>query len=284
MSEDLTVQLGDWDLVARPAMGGALVACRYRGRNVLREAQSATHVTEVAAYPMVPFCGRIEHGRFQWDGQEVELAPNFLPEPHAIHGTGWTSIWGAETSSETLTLSMFNDIGWWPWPFLAKQVWRADAGRLTYQLSITNTGETAMPAGLGWHPFFPRNGASLNGGTAKIWEGAPGSAETKQNAPSADRDMSGERTIEGVTLDHTYDWPAQRAVLTYAEAGQRVVITASENASHVTLFSPADEDFICIEPLTHVPNALNMAHAPDMKVLQPGETRSLTVTLDIGSV
>ena len=43
------------------------------------------------SYPMVPFAGRIRDGRFTWGDRTVQLPINL--EPHAIHGTGFTSAW-----------------------------------------------------------------------------------------------------------------------------------------------------------------------------------------------
>jgi len=39
------------------------------------------------SYPMVPWAGRIRHGRFRFDGEEYELPINF--GAHAIHGVGF---------------------------------------------------------------------------------------------------------------------------------------------------------------------------------------------------
>ena len=44
---------------------------------------------QFASFPLVPFSNRIADGRFEWDGEQIEIDPNFAPEPHAIHGVGW---------------------------------------------------------------------------------------------------------------------------------------------------------------------------------------------------
>ena len=278
---DLTVRLGDWDLVARPAMGGALVGCRHKGVDILRPALDAGLVSETSAYPMVPFCGRIDRGRFEWDGKVVELSPNFPPETHAIHGTGWTSIWGAETTEDTLALSIFNDVGWWPFPFLAKQSFRAADRCLSLALSVTNTGETDMPAGLGWHPFFPAEGACVAATTEKMWNSAPGDAETRPLQPSPGQDISNPVDVDGLDLDHSFDWPGRWARLDYAGRAISLELSAGHGGDFLTVFHPPGADFICLEPLTHVPNALNMAHAPPMRRLRPGETLELKIQLTV---
>ena len=45
----------------------------------------------------------------------------------------------------------------WPWKFYSEQYFGLEPDRLNYELSISNTDSSAMPAGLGLHPFFPTN-------------------------------------------------------------------------------------------------------------------------------
>ena len=44
----------------------------------------------------------------------------------------------------------------WPWPYRATQHFTLTPASLTVALTLTNEGDGPMPAGLGWHPYFPR--------------------------------------------------------------------------------------------------------------------------------
>ena len=67
--------------------GGTVLALRFKGRNLLRPAiAGSTDARDRAAFPLVPFAGRIARGRFNVAGRAIQLRSNLPPEPHAIHG------------------------------------------------------------------------------------------------------------------------------------------------------------------------------------------------------
>ena len=283
-------QLGDWNLVAAPALGGALLACRFKGRPVLREClglSTSSTATDTSAFPMVPFCGRIADGRFAFDGMAYRLEPNFPPEFHAIHGTGWQSEWRADaTHPERLDLNLVSEAGWWPWTFLARQRFEAlETGALSLTMTVTNTSETAMPAGLGWHPYFPAAGSTLTGATGAIW-GAESEGATADTARSPDAALDPCQGIdfEAVSIDHSFNWEEPNAALRYPDA-RSVEISAGPEARFLTVFRPEKTDFVCVEPLTHLPNAVNFDDPGllGLRDLAPGETLSLEIFLRVGS-
>ena len=62
----------------------------------MRPAEGSGNVRTHAGFPLVPYSGRIDHGRFTFQGREYRVPPNFPPEPHAIHGEGWMQAWTVE--------------------------------------------------------------------------------------------------------------------------------------------------------------------------------------------
>ena len=86
---DLTLSCGDM-FAALSLQGGGIEELR-RGNQALMI--SAPTPPFLGSFAMVPFCSRITSGRFDYRGKSVQLAPNFPPEPHAIHGFGWQSRW-----------------------------------------------------------------------------------------------------------------------------------------------------------------------------------------------
>ena len=61
------------------------------------------------SFPMVPFAGRVRHGRFTFDGRVHEL-PIDMP-PHAIHGTGYIQPWHVDAVGDS-EMSMSCDLAW----------------------------------------------------------------------------------------------------------------------------------------------------------------------------
>jgi aldose 1-epimerase len=156
-----------------PELGGALVAFAWRGRPILRptpeSALADRNVRATSCYPLVPYSNRIANARLSFAGREYALARNFGDHPHAIHGVGWQRAWHVrEATSHRARLALVHgargvDKAAWPWPFDATLTFElpepADdrSAVLVATLTITNSGVSAFPFGLGFHPFFPRD-------------------------------------------------------------------------------------------------------------------------------
>ncbi len=105
------------------------------------------------SYPMVPWAGRIRRGRFRFDGDDHELPVNF--GVHAIHGVGFGSPWTVTQQTPQiveLELPLPSDTRW-PFGGIARQRMSVNDGTLRFELAAVAT-DRAMPASLGWHPWF----------------------------------------------------------------------------------------------------------------------------------
>ncbi len=105
------------------------------------------------SYPMVPWAGRIRHGEFRFDGADHVLPINF--ETHAIHGVGFDAAWNVcEHHDHHVALDLRLPTGpAWPFGGIARQQATVDGDSIRLELSVTAT-DHAMPAALGWHPWF----------------------------------------------------------------------------------------------------------------------------------
>lgn len=152
-----TLTHGDCRADVHPATGGALAALRWRGRDILRAAPANAGVRQMACYPLVPYSNRIGDAVLQAQEQSYTLRANFPPEPHSIHGFGWQRAWqvaNCSSDSAELLLAHAGDADW-PYACTVRQtVTLLDAG-LHLTLALTNDDARAMPAGLGFHPYFP---------------------------------------------------------------------------------------------------------------------------------
>jgi aldose 1-epimerase len=104
------------------------------------------------SFPMLPWAGRVRHGKFDFHG------PRQLPVnlgDHAIHGVALLLPWQVDEQSAThvaMSLPLPCDHRW-PFGGRAHQRIEARERELHMTLSVT-AGEQAMPATLGWHPWF----------------------------------------------------------------------------------------------------------------------------------
>jgi aldose 1-epimerase len=134
---------------------------------------------------------------------------------------------------------------------------------------MTNRHDTAAPAGLGLHPFFRRPaGAVLRFKAGSVWMNDPTALPVSVTAVPEAWDHATGRIVGSVALDNCFnDWGG---VAWIGLGTMRVAIEATEAFAHLQVYTPAGQDFFCVEPVTHRPNAIN--GAPGMTVLEPGQT------------
>ena len=274
----VTLSYDSFTLTLAPEQGGCVSKFHYRDRHILRPARSdggeAWDARDFAAFPMLPFCGRVINGRLTVDGNTIQLAANMAPEPHAIHGLGWQAGWLVESQSEAkATMMLEHDGEDWPWAFTAYQTFQLTRQGLELTIGLTNRGETSMPAGLGWHPYFPREGATLTAQTSKVW--SPGDGETLAQphpVPPA-QDLSRTREVGGMVLDHAYTITHPGCAIAWPDLS--VAIRASDIFDKLTVYIPPDEPYFCAEPLTQAPGTLDRQiddAITGVRMLSPGET------------
>jgi aldose 1-epimerase len=146
------------ELVARtvsctlaPELGGRVSSLRVDGRELLVGGDADSPPMQWGSYPMAPWAGRVRHGRFTFDGVDQQL-PLGIP-PHAIHGTTYLSTWDvADATTTTCTLRCGLD---WDFAGVATQRFELGPDSLRCELAVT-AGHRAMPAEIGWHPWFLR--------------------------------------------------------------------------------------------------------------------------------
>jgi aldose 1-epimerase len=270
-------------LVLRPDLGGCVAGLWCGTEPVLRSAEplGLQQVRASGSYPLVPFSNRIGDAAFEWAGQPHRLARNFEPEPHAIHGVGWKRAWEITSQSPTkasLRLRHAPDENW-PFPFEAEQHFEVLTQGTRWSMQVRQMHPEPAPVGLGWHPYFAkRPGARLGVSTQGRWAMDERKLPTRHEpsaGPSADCDS--------LDVDHCFDgWDGQ-ALLKDNHLRTRI----SSNLQRLVVFTQPGRDFCAIEPVSHVNNALQLAHGdPErlnhlgVRVLQPGEATSAWMQID----
>jgi aldose 1-epimerase len=239
---------------------------------------------EAAAFPLVPFSNRIRNGRFRFDGHEVALALNRPPERHAIHGQGWQAAWTPrEVSATTALLEFRHAPDAWPWAYRATQRFALSPTGLAVELALHNESDAPMPAGLGWHPYFQRTpGTRLTAPVERIWLTDAEMMPTELASSPLSARLSGGVTIDAVSLDNGFTGWSRRAVIDWPERGARLVITAEPGLDFLTVFIPPSLPFFCVEPVSHVTDAVNLAGPAaevGRRILDPGATLQAGITL-----
>lgn len=274
---------GDWRATLRPEVGGALTALSWRGRDVLRPTPEGTEdPLQTACFPLVPFSNRINNGRFVFEGREVQLSPTPGFEPHALHGEGWRRPWTVEAGTDrSATLVLRHDRGDWPWRWLGRQQVELDETGMTVRLALTNVDDAPMPAGAGLHPYFvrPEHGRLAMKAEA-VWRVDERLIPTDPACPGEVFDWAaGPRIADAPFVDNAYDgWNGTARIM-----GPEHTVRLTSDAARLHVYAPVGETFVCLEPVTHRPNAIN---APDdersgLVSLAPGESLGLTMRVTV---
>jgi aldose 1-epimerase len=280
----LTLRAGEGSLVLAPEMGGSIVGWTIGRHHVLRPplADALVHGVSrgMAAYPLVPFSNRINHGRFTWEGKAYQLARNFGDEPHAIHGVGWTSTWDvAEVTDASARLTL----DWstkgeaacgWPFPFSAMLRFALRPDGLSVTISMTNRHGARAPAGLGLHPFFPRTSdATLRFAAARVWQNGPDHMPTALVPIPPEWDLRAPKPVGSAVLDNLFTGWEGTAEIALAPTPVEVRLSASEIFRRLVVYVPQGKPYFATEPVSHDTDAINrQGEDTGLRILEPGQT------------
>ena len=283
-AERVRLSAGELTVELVPAVGGVVRSFRAGGAPVFREGpENIADANDGGCYPLTPFSNRVRDGRFTFRGREVRLSPNLPPQKHPLHGQGWRGVWTVEAAEATSAEIAFDHAaGEWPWAYQARQSFELDAGGLTIRLECRNASGTAMPCGLGFHPYFPAGADTvLDTVVTGVWTTDDEVMPVAQEPATGRYDLRNRR-IDGADLDHGYEgWSGSGEL---REPGRTVRISSPE-ARWFQVYAPPEGGIVVAEPVTHANAALN---APEdrwselgLRVLEPGQTASLTARFDV---
>lgn len=289
---EVNLQGGGWRATLRPEDGGVLGSLTWGGTDILRTMPAgAKSPLDSAVFPLVPYANRIRGGRFDWDGSDVKLPHNFPPETSSIHGMGWQSAWRMVEQRADFCVLVHDHpclgplprqspIRQWPWSYRATQTVHLEAGGAAITLEVTNLSDTPMPAGLGLHPYFrrrPETRLTFQSDTiALVGEDQIPTGETDKAGLFGD--FAAGAGLTDQLIDHSYArWDGRARI--EDDLGSIELHASGAGCLHV--YAPPDLDILCLEPVTHLPDALNQRPA-DMIELAPGGSASITLRITAG--
>ncbi|WP_378942056.1 aldose 1-epimerase [Mesorhizobium sp. ANAO-SY3R2] len=297
MTRPLHLSCGELELDLAPHIGGSILSFRRAGLDLMRPTPDAALamglVRQTSCYPLVPYSNRIAHGRFAVGGETYQLTLNFGDHPHSIHGNGWQRAWNVRDAGESQAVLEldhrpfgFGPAGWdgWPYSFRATQSFTLSPDMLTVTLAIENTDARPMPAGLGWHPFFPaRPGTKLRFGAGGVWINDATSLPVSLEPVPEKWDYSTARPLGEPALDNVFTQWDGNAEISFVEENVGLALSADPLFSHAVVYVPSGRGFFAFEPVSHMTDAVNRADIPGngLQVLAPGERLSGTMRISV---
>ena len=256
-----------------PARGMLMTSCRWRGEELLvpsraRREEIPRVDTLRGMALLAPWANRLPGDRYDAAGRSVDLSSLPIERDDGglpLHGTlagrgAWVvleqradvCVAGVQLDDDAVTAAAF--------PFAARiQVeWRLGADELEVTTTLFATGDMAVPACFGWHPYFVLPDADRAACTVTLPGREPvhlGAKTVDESVPvDADRraSVAGARRTASVTLDEGYD--------------------------ALQVWMPAGEPFVCLEPMVGPTGALATGAHP---VARPGAPYRATFRLGV---
>ena len=123
------------------------------------DAIAANNSSAMSCFALVPYSNRLRDARFDFRGRTFVLRAN-TADGHAIHGDVRKRPWRlVEETATRLAFAFdsrdFGDVNF-PFAFTSSLAYELAGDTLALSLSVTDADASAMPAGLGFHPYFRR--------------------------------------------------------------------------------------------------------------------------------
>lgn len=275
---------GSARVALRPDLGAAIAGYWWNDLPVLRSADphDLASVRQAGCFPLVPYSNRIGHAAFRWQGRELRLSPNFTDAqpgyPHAIHGCGWRTAWQVRQVGATTAELSLTHVGNEHWPFDFDAVQRVELSPqgLRATLSFTNKDARTQPVGLGFHPYFPKRSRSrLHVECSQRWE-----SDAATHLPTRRVAQTGiDAEVRHMDFDHCFEGWRGAAHL----RDEKLHVSLSGSSPYLVVYTPPTQDFYCVEPVSHVNNAIHMADplAHGLVALPAGQTLEAWMQLDV---
>lgn len=278
-------------LYCNPVFGGRIDGLFFNDVPVLREAldYSSDNPLQSACFPLVPFSNRIRNGAFIFNGKKYQLRPNWDGDQPVIHGETWQKKWQVTEKTDHQLIMQFEGQDWWPWHYRAIQSFSLSKQGVDIKLEIENLSDNEMPAGLGFHPYFPKYPDTiLQFHADAIWPPMDDSPLKVSGEPHLSFNHS--RNINDYDLDHCFENLSSDIIIQQPSLGLNIIMqcisdsSASAKSHHAIVFNPT-EDYFCVEPVSHISGAIgsNEIEKP-INTLQNNKKLSLHVRLIAQSI
>ena len=260
-TEVVTLSAFDFELQIAPEAGGGIAALNWRDLPLLRPAVpggvARREPRDLASFPMTPYASRIVDGIFAWKGVTTQIPPNMQGGAHPLHGVGWHSPWTVTHSDATsvrLSLDHAGDENW-PWACRSTQSFVVHTDHVEHVLSLTNTDTRPFPASLGPHPYFNAADAIISFEADALWEITGESLPSHLARTEIVAALATGVAASNLRLDHCFEgwsgrariaWPTHRLDI-HAEAQ---LDDRPMACTRLQLYTPADEGYFCLEPVT----------------------------------
>ncbi|MBC3872503.1 aldose 1-epimerase [Undibacterium flavidum] len=269
-----TISRGDLHLAVAPSIGGSIAEFFQmrdgQRRDILRPAHAAAFTKndarEMASFPLLPFCNRIRDSTFSFEDQLIRLVANLPPSAHAIHGIGWQVPWQVIAhTADTIVLAL--DYGQpaqrqqfgWPWAFYAEQEFHLNAQGLQVKLRLQNRSTSAMPFGIGHHPYFPKTKeSSLQTELSAMWLTDAEVLPLRLQATPLFKQLARGVRVDQHVMDNNFTGWNRDVRIQLDARHPSIRLQADAGMGFLGIYVPSAENYFCVEPVSMCTDAFNL--------------------------
>jgi aldose 1-epimerase len=288
-----TLENNFWKLQVQPRLGASPVALEAMANGawqpVMRptapELLEGNDSASFSSYNLAPYSNRIKDNVFVFEGREYRLRPNWSDGIMTLHGDIRNR--PLEMHRSDHALEFFYDSrnvtdSNYPFDYTFKTRYVLEDDVLVSHLEVQNVGSVAMPAGLGFHPYFMPTFLGSSAApllhfqaksvyltdTSRIPDGG-------SQAIPPELDFSSPKNVTALFIDNVYnDWDGV-ATLEWAGSGYGLRIEGDPIYTHFVVFNGDPDGTIALEPVSHCTDGFNlMAQGvpnTSVKILEPAE-------------
>lgn len=264
------LQAGAWTADILPNCGANLIRLTRAGKDILRTPPNLAALQaapRLYGMPLLFPSNRIEHGRFEFDGQVWQLPINEEGRHNHIHGLLTDAPFVVDIIAADRMACHYDNRGErFPFPCRFDLQFALTAAGLRQDLVITNTGYSRMPLSLGLHTTFVKP-AFFQVPVVEHW------AIDSEHIPTGELlalNAQEQQYRDGCSLEQ------QDIAGFYSSAGRTarvddIIYTVSPEYDQWIIYNAGGtEDFLCVEPQVGQVNSLNVPGS--FPIIRPGES------------
>ncbi len=232
---------------------------------------------------LYPFPNRLKDGRYEWQGMTHQFPVNDRDTGNALHGFGMDKEMRVEEievakdfAEVTCLYTSRGEEAGYPFPFTFAVTFRMeDAQTFEAEIVFKNDGNTAIPVGFGWHPYF-----RLSDSADRMELQLPPCAIIEVDdrmIPTGNRQtferFSDLTPIGTMVLDNCFALSAEKGKAQLLLRGERGTLhywqeTGAGKFDFLQLFTPPHRRSLAVEPMSCNINAFN--NGEGLITLEPG--------------
>lgn len=251
-------------------------------------------------FALWPLPNRVRDKRYVYQGQAYSLEALKRPSGNEVlvHGLVFDRPWHYDSPvsrEDSVSVTTYVDITpespfyqGYPFDSRLSLTYTLTKNSVTVTYHVQNNGSKEMPFGFALHPYFS---TLSGGGDTLVSIPADYVMEADEELLPTGRvldvrgimyamfDLRQPVPVANLKLDHVYTGlhKSESAVIAYRKQGMKLRITASEDFTHMVIYTPPDGAFFCLENQTCSTDAVNLHHRglkelAHLLELRPGES------------